>query len=290
MKIDVPIISAFVDDSVGGNPAGVVLNAHRFSNEQKQRIATMVGLSETAFVSPSSLADFKLEFFTPISQIAHCGHATIATFCYLKQNGLLRADQSSKETIDGRREIVMDGDFAFMEQLTPRFTELDEQDLGHILDSIRVQRSDLLPGVRPCIVNTGNAFLVIALRNMEIVQAVEMQQEQISEISKLHDLIGYYIFSQQTVLSGRDAGSRMFAPRYGIMEEAATGMAAGPLACYLHDRLGILKSTFHIEQGHLMPTPSPCILHVKLKIDRNVIAGLLVGGKAAVKEVRSIEI
>lgn len=290
MKIDVPIINAFVDDSVGGNPAGVVLNAHLFSNEQKQRIATLVGLSETAFVSPSASADFKLEFFTPVSQIAHCGHATIATFCYLKQNGLLRADHSSKETIDGRREIVMDGDFAFMEQLAPRFTELDDQDLGHILDSIGVQRSDLLPGVRPCIVNTGNAFLVIALRNMEIVQSVEMQQEQIAEISKSHDLIGYYIFSQQTVLSGRDAGSRMFAPRYGIMEEAATGMAAGPLACYLHDRLGILKSTFHIEQGHLMPTPSPCILHVKLKIEHNVISGLLVGGNAAVRELRSIEI
>ena len=290
MKIDVPIINAFVDDSVGGNPAGVVLNAHRFSNEQKQRIATLVGLSETAFVSPSSLADFKLEFFTPVSQIAHCGHATIATFCYLKQNGLLRANQSSKETIDGRREIVMDGDFAFMEQLAPRFTELNEQDLGHVLNSIGVQRSDLLPGVRPCIVNTGNAFLVIALRNMEIVQAVEMQQEKIAETSKLHDLIGYYIFSQQTVKSGRDAGSRMFAPRYGIMEEAATGMAAGPLACYLHNRLGILKSTFHIEQGHLMPTPSPCILHVKLKIERNVISELLVGGKAAVREFRSIEI
>lgn len=76
MKIDVPIVNAFVDDSVGGNPAGIDLNAQRFSKEQKQRISASIGLSETAFVSPSSLADFKLEFFTPVSQspLRSCDH------------------------------------------------------------------------------------------------------------------------------------------------------------------------------------------------------------------------
>lgn len=110
MKIDIPIINAFVDEHKGGNPAGVVLDAQQYSQDQKQRIAASIGLSETAFVSPSSVADFKLEFFTPTRQIAHCGHATIATFCYLRQIGLLPNDQTSKETIDGRREILMQGD------------------------------------------------------------------------------------------------------------------------------------------------------------------------------------
>ena len=30
-------------------------------------------------------------------------------------------------------------------------------------------------------------------------------------------------------------GTRIFAPRYGINEESAAVMAAGPLACYLND-------------------------------------------------------
>lgn len=290
MKIDVPIVNAFVDDAVGGNPAGIVLNAQRFTKEQKQRIAASIGLSETAFVSPSSLADFKLEFFTPVRQIAHCGHATIATFCYLKQIGILAADHTSKETIDGRREIIMEDFSAFMEQSAPQFTELGEQDQLRSLDSIGLQRTDLLPGIEPCIVNTGNAFLVFPLRNLEIVQSARIRKEQIEEISTLHDLVGYYLFSQQTAIAGRDAGSRMFAPRYGINEEAATGMAAGPLACFLHNRLGISKNAFLIEQGRLMPEPSPSIIHVRLKIDQNLISGLLAGGNAAVREVRSIEI
>ena len=50
------------------------------SNEQKILIAQKVGLSETAFFSKSTVTDFKLDFFTPTRQIAHCGHATIAAF------------------------------------------------------------------------------------------------------------------------------------------------------------------------------------------------------------------
>jgi PhzF family phenazine biosynthesis protein len=125
---------------------------------------------------------------------------------------------------------------------------------------------------------------------VQSTQSARIRKEQIEKISKLHDLVEYYLFSQQTAIAGRDAGSRMFAPKYGINEEAATGMAAGPLACFLHNRLGISKRTFLIEQGRLMPEPSPGIIHVRLKIDQNVISGLLAGGNPAVREVRSIEI
>ena len=104
-EVIIKIVYAFSISGVGGNPAGVVLNADNLSIEEKQRIAGYVGLSEIAFVSKSNQADFKLDFFTPTRQIAHCGHATIATFSYLKKKGFVIGDRSSKETIDGSREI-----------------------------------------------------------------------------------------------------------------------------------------------------------------------------------------
>ena len=60
MEIVVQIINAFIDGESGGNPAGVVLDADEFSAIQKLEIAAKVGLSETAFVSSSKSADFKL--------------------------------------------------------------------------------------------------------------------------------------------------------------------------------------------------------------------------------------
>ena len=116
MKVQVQVINAFSINGKGGNPAGVVFDADNMSTQQKQAIATKAGFPETAFVSASKLADFKLEFFTPTKQIAHCGHATIATFSYLKSIGKIPADHSSKETIDGNRSILFKNGLAFMEQ------------------------------------------------------------------------------------------------------------------------------------------------------------------------------
>lgn len=289
-KIEVPIVNAFIDGNTGGNPAGVVLNADQYTHDEKQRIAATVRLSETAFVSQSSTADFKLEFFTPTRQIAHCGHATIATFCYLWQRNQLSNEQTSKETIDGRREILMKGDSAFMEQLAPQYMALNQGDQLRSLEALGLNASDLLRDTQPCIVNTGNSFLIIALRNSTLVKSIKPKQQLISEISDAYDLIGFYVFSLETMKEGRDAGARMFAPRYGIDEESATGMAAGPLACYLYDKVKIAKREFLIEQGYLMSPASPSVITVDLQIKDGSISGLMAGGKAKVSETKQIEI
>ena len=143
MEIQVQIINAFIDGENGGNPAGVVLDADALSNQQKLKIAAKAGFSETAFVSSSTSADFKLDFFTPTRQIAHCGHATIATFNYLQQLGKIGKAATSKETIDGNRKIFIDGDIAFMEQLAPNYIEVERR-MDSILFSLGIAAEDLL--------------------------------------------------------------------------------------------------------------------------------------------------
>lgn len=288
MRVEIHVVNAFIDGDAGGNPAGVMLDADRFNKEQKRLIAAQVGLSETAFVSRSASADFKLEFFTPTRQIAHCGHATIATFSYLQQTGKIGKAKSSKETIDGNREIHIEGEMAFMQQRAPRYTDLDQATLDAALASVRLARDDLLDGCEPVVVNTGNNFLIVPLKNEAAVRRADPQLAAITALSEQLDLIGYYLFSPDTQVADRDAGTRMFAPRYGITEEAATGMAAGPLACFLHDRLQRTKALMLIEQGRLMSPPSPSLIQVQLEITDGRIQGLRAGGKA--KLVKSIKL
>jgi PhzF family phenazine biosynthesis protein len=287
VKIDVQVVNAFIDGDKGGNPAGIVLDADHLVNTQKQKIAAAVGLSETAFVSDSTSADFKLEFFTPTRQIAHCGHATIAAFNLLSQLGRIPSTATSKETIDGNRDIFMDGNMAFMEQVAPRNRTVDD-DIGRIMASLGLSSMALLPWTTPLIVDTGNAFLMVPLGSIPTVGSVRPDLEAIQMVCEDLDLIGYYIFSQTPQTPERDAGARMFAPRFGINEEAATGMAAGPLACYLYEKMGIRKEIFRIAQGHFMPRPSPSVIEVRLTIDDGRISGLLAGGKA--KTMSSITI
>jgi PhzF family phenazine biosynthesis protein len=82
----------------------------------------------------------------------------------------------------------------------------------------------------------------------------------------------------------------MFAPRYGISEEAATGMAAGPLACYLHDVFGLRQTTFLIQQGGFMSPPSPSVLQVELTLAQGAICHVLVGGRAVVAGAKTLAV
>ena len=285
--ISLEVINAFVDGDQGGNPAGVVLQADGLDSVAKQTIAQQAGFSETAFVSKSSIADYKLDFFTPTRQIAHCGHATIATFAYLAQRGLLGDGESSKETIDGPRRIVIDGDMAFMEQRAPAYKGLGSRLKENILRALGLSSADLFPDLAVEVVDTGNRFLIVAVKNQEILGNIVPDQSIIGDLSERLGLIGVYLYTPQSVKPGRDATARMFAPFYGIPEEAATGMAAGPLACYLRDRAGVDKTQFLIEQGYFMTPPSGSVITVKLDIKDSRIQSLLAGGRA--RQIRRVQ-
>ena len=288
-KVTVQILNAFTENDQGGNPAGVVLDADALSHENKLAIAQKVGLSETAFVSSSKTADYKLDFYTPTKQIAHCGQATIAAFSYLKQLGLLKGKTSSKETIDGNRKIEIQGELAFMEQLAPTYVDPVERE-NDILNSLGLTKEDLLPNAPIQVVNTGNSFLLIPVKNVKTLEAITPHFDAIENISEAYDLIGYYVFTTDVLAHEIDATTRMFAPRYGILEEAATGMAAGPLASYLFDVLQLKKTTFKIQQGKYMSPPSSSAIEVQLQVENENITGLMAGGKGMVSSELEVKI
>lgn len=294
MHVEVAIVNAFTRNDTGGNPAGVVLDADNLGGEQKLAIARVIGLSETAFVSSSDVAGVKLEFFTPTRQIAHCGHATIAAFSWLVQQQRMSGERSSKETIDGIREIVLAGDTVFMEQRAPRYVDVTAGELmGDILPALNLPASALDDRASPVFVNTGNTFLVLPLDSRAALAAIRPDSTAIRRISDRHDLVGFYPFTLEAD-DGFDAEARMFAPRYGIDEEAATGMAAGPLAAFLHDRLRMrrrgLNRRFRISQGALMASPSPSEILVDVEAGPSGITRLLAGGRAALSETRRVSL
>ncbi len=287
MKIKVKILNAFVDNNKGGNPAGVVINADKLNRQQKLTIAKKAGLSETAFVSKSIKADFKLDFYTPTRQIAHCGHATIAVFSYLAQLGKVNQGWYTKETIDGNRKILIDGDMAYMQQLAPEYTPIEKYH-HEILNSIGVTEQEVINN--PLLINTGNSFVIIGVKNKTILAELTLDFKKISSISEELDLIGYYVYTNETQHKESDVSTRMFFPRYGVEEEAATGMAAGPMACYLYDKIGIKKGGFNIEQGYFMPSPSASKIVINLDTKRGQILSLMAGGKANISREVEIEV
>lgn len=76
------IVDAFTDRPFAGNPAGVLLLDAFPEDAWLQNVALEVNHAETAFAHPlpeGGEADWALRWFTPVTEVAMCGHATLAT-------------------------------------------------------------------------------------------------------------------------------------------------------------------------------------------------------------------
>ena len=281
-QVEVQIVNAFTVEGAGGNPAGVVLDADGLDEAAMQAVAARTGLSETAFVSRSASEGARLDFFTPTRRIAHCGHATVAAFAQMRAEGRVADGVTSKQTVDGPRRIIVKDGAVFMQQTAPRYQGAEDWEGGvtqaQVLASLGLAAGRLHPGLPPFVVDTGNRFLVLGVAEAADLAALRPDQAEIARISEALGLVGYYVFALDPS-GAADATTRMFAPLYGIEEESATGMAAGPLACLLHDKLGLPQSRFAIEQGRFMSPPSLSRIFVDLEIAQGAIAGLMAGGE-----------
>ena len=205
----------------------------------------------------------------------------------LSAKGLIQHPDSSKETIDGVRQVRVGDKRAFMEQLKPKYNALPDYQ-EKVLTSLNLQAKDVSD--EALLVNTGNSFLVIGVKDKQTLADIKPNYDLIQTISEELDLIGYYVFSLDTYLDSSAATSRMFGPRYGILEEAATGMAAGPLACYLFDYTSLKQTPLMIEQGFAMTPASPSLLEAELTVVDDQIQSLTVGGSAKVSRHLFVEL
>jgi len=288
-KIIVATLNAFAKTAMGGNPAGVVLDADGLDETAMRRIAARVGLSETAFVQKSGSADFKVRFFTPAAEVDLCGHATIAVFSLLFGLRRIRAGEYSQETKAGILgvEVQKDG-IVFMEQTLPVFE--GTADRGEVAGSLGAGPDSLAPDMPVQIVSTGLRDIIVPVVSLRELLSLKPDLDRIAAISEKHGVLGYHAFSLETQ-HGSTAHCRNFAPLVGIPEEAATGTSSGALASYLFKHGKITEEQARgliFEQGYGMGRPSEILVH--LDIEKENIAGVHVGGRATTAEEKTISL
>ena len=282
MKVKVYVASAFCKDNGGGNKAGVVLFNEELTEEHKKKIAGILGYSETAFVTQSEHADFKLEYFTPSEEVPLCGHATIATFALMQSLDMLDKAEYTFETKAGVLTVSIEGDRIFMEQTKPQYLDILEKQ--EVLDCFDI---DCISEKYPIqIMSTGLPDIMIPIKDEKALNAMNPNFEAISEISRKRDCVGIHAFA----LDGDRIICRNFAPIYDIPEESATGTSNCALASYLHKHKIMCKDVYMIEQGYSLNSPSEITVKLELDADAGEIARVFVGGKGVVLEEMEISI
>lgn len=269
--VHVYVMSAFSKENKGGNKAGVVLNREDLTVRQKMAIAKELGYSETAFVTHSDVADYKIEYFTPTDEVPLCGHATIATFSLLFHLQMLKKEDYLIETKAGilRMKISEDG-MIFMQQNKPEYLEfLEPEQFAGCLENQWISKDYPIQ-----VVTTGLRDIIMPIDSIEHLADLKPDYEMMTELSREFQVVGVHAFSlkEDTEIT---AICRNFAPLYGIDEESATGTANCALASYLFKHYK-KKSKYVFEQGYNLGQVSRIVVQVAAENDE--IQEIFVGG------------
>ena len=278
------IVDAFTDKAFGGNTAGVVLLGENrtFPEEETMRqFAAELRYSETAFVRQDGPAEFSVRYFTPRYEVDLCGHATIATFGTLFQEGIVPAGTLCRNhTKAGDLEVVA-GEQVMMQMAPARV--VGDFKAPALLDRLLaamggLRREDLSPLPAETI-STGLPDIILPVRDLSVLQALTPDLAALSELSTELDVVGVHAFAVGPE-DGYTAHTRNFAPRYAVPEESATGTANAALTAYLfrHGRIGD-GAQCRFLQGEAMGRPSLILSSLTL---RGGAPDIRIGGPCAI--------
>lgn len=281
--------SVFVDERYpfGGNQLATFWDIKansKTTSEVMQGIALEMNFSETTFFESSDLADcsFKVRIFTPAREIPFAGHPTLGSAFVLKHTGLVDnlVNEINLELGIGKIPVeYISADVVRMIQSAPQFlTKLENH--KEIAATVGLTESAISTQYPMQYVATGTPFLIVLLSSLNAVQQAQPDGQSILQTLGDQSTAKIVLLSTETVNPDSDVHVRMFAPDVGVLEDPATGSAAGPIGAYV-DHYGLLKretrnSPIIIEQGYEINRPSQLVAEVKGAKDPESV---LVSGK-----------
>lgn len=228
MKLPLYQIDAFASEVFSGNPAAVCILDSWLEDKLLQGIAAENNLSETAFLVRNN-EGFDLRWFTPVTEVALCGHATLASgfvlFSCLKWKEDVIRFQTRKS---GQLKVARRGDLLEMDfPARPAHAAIPPPGLEAALN------------VHPAGVLGSAEDILVLLESESTVRDLQPDFAALGRV-ECRGVIA-------TAKGDRsDFVSRFFAPRVGIPEDPVTGSAHCVLIPYWAKALG--KKNLHALQ------------------------------------------
>ncbi|MFL6857457.1 MAG: PhzF family phenazine biosynthesis protein [Allosphingosinicella sp.] len=215
-------VDAFADSPFTGNPAAVVPLEARLPDATMQAIAMENNLSETAFTVPAEdgEADYELRWFTPTTEVALCGHATLAS------GHVLIGDRSRVRFRTRRAGILIVGrDGAGLTLDLPQ-TLVRSEAHPELLAALGTPAGEVHLSYEGA-----EATAIVLLADAAAVRACAPDMAALRRI----ELMAIVTAPGD---GGDDVVSRVFVPAWGVDEDPVTGSAHAALAPFWAERLG----------------------------------------------------
>jgi PhzF family phenazine biosynthesis protein len=259
------IVDAFTDRPFAGNPAGVLLlDGDAFPDDLwLQQVAAEVNHAETAFAHPlrgHPDADWALRWFTPVTEVNMCGHATLATAHVLHTTGA-----ATGTTRFAARCGILAATTSAGGSITLDFPTAP-------LTAVAIP-ADIAPAIGAEVVaahETGADVgdLLVEVADERTVRALSPDLAAVARIATRRGLIVTAPASDPA--AGYDFVSRCFFPGYGINEDPVTGSAHTALAPYWSARLGGTNLT------GLQASARTGLVHTSVRGPRTLLRGTAV--------------
>jgi trans-2,3-dihydro-3-hydroxyanthranilate isomerase len=263
------IVDVFTDTALAGNQLAVFSDGRDIDGETMQALALEIGFSETTFVLPPEAGGTaRVRIFNPDHEMQFAGHPVLGTAWALAQP--LQRGVVELETGSGIVPVEVERDesgalvFGRMEQPIPAIEPL--ADAARLLSVLGLERSELPVELY----DNGATHIVVTLPSEEAVVALAPDLAAIASfgVTGVNCVAG----------EGGRWKTRMFWPRG---EDAATGSAAGPIACHLC-RHGLVEWGDWIELSQGAEIGRPSTLFARADGAGGEIVRVFCGGRAVV--------
>ena len=263
------IVDVFTDRALTGNQLAVFTDGRGIDDATMQALAKEIGFSETTFVlPPQQRGHARIRIFNPWTEMPFAGHPTLGTAFVLAAP--LQLGVIGLETDAGLVEVALERDstgrvdFGRMDQPVPTVQPLHETEA--LFAALGVAGAEL-----PIeLYDNGATHIVVALESEDAVAALAPEPSAIAQF----DVTGVNCFAG----AGDRWKTRMFWP---LGEDAATGSAAGPIACHLC-RHGLVPWGTEIEISQGVEIGRPSTLYARAEGSDAGIERVEVGGRAVV--------
>ncbi len=284
-RIRIQQVDAFTTVPFGGNPAGVVTDASALTEAEMQAIAREMNLSETAFVTPSQAANFRVRFFTPLKEIGLAGHPTIATMHALAEEGRIPLREGVTVVTQELKVGVLPVEIhaadgvvqrIVMTQKRPEF--LATYPHREWAAALGVAPEDLDTRYPIQTVSTGTPQLMALVRSLRVLERMKPDFNRLAELTDRGDFFSIHVFCLGGYSPQADVHARHFAPSAGVAEDPVTGSASGGMGAYLVKYGLVEKGQLVAEQGHIVGRPGT--VYIEAVKEGEAITSVKVGGQA----------
>jgi trans-2,3-dihydro-3-hydroxyanthranilate isomerase len=292
-------LDVFADRPLAGNPLAVVLDCAGLDTARMQAIAREFNLSETTFVlepqDPVNTA--ALRIFTPARELPFAGHPTIGsavTIAMVRAPEMLgRGDlQIVLEEKVGpvRCNVRRKGDHHFASFGFPAlpFTIPGVPDKADAASVLGLAPSDIgFDRHQISRYSCGTPYTFVPMAGLDPIARAAPDSTRFGQV---FGEMGAFLYTRETTHAEHAVHARMFAPRFGIAEDPATGSAAAAFAGVAQEfeapEDGV--HTLTIEQGFEMGRPS--LIHLTMEIAGGKVISGEIGGAAVIVSQGTIDV